>query len=110
MVKESRSRCSNKTPNKFEAMDPNKNDKELGQTMITNEDRIAMTRGCKNFFCDTLQLKNFKEGFETVLRKRPNNNRRYILLLILTFELQVLYILGLWSSYYLYLRKVVNFT
>ena len=110
MVKESRSVRNEGEQLNDESMCRNKGEKRLSQAMITNGGEKTLPRGCKRFFCDTLQLKNFKEGFETVLRKRPNHNRRYILLLIIAFELQVLYILGLWSSYYLYLRKALNFT
>ena len=66
-------------------MDPNKNDKEQGQTMIINEDRKAMTRGLKSFFCDTffhgdksptIEIKQWNREKSTVLRAQKELDKK----------------------------------
>ena len=59
---------------------------------------------------DLIDLKNLKEGFSAVFCKvREHNGRLLLLLLILAFELEMFSAKGIWSSSYLYMRKVLKF-
>ena len=60
----------------------------------------------KTFF----QLDNMKAGFRAVFAKRNYNLRRYILLMVFCFEMEMFINVGEWSSSYLYLRRKLEFT
>ena len=55
-------------------------------------------------------IRNMKEGFVAVFKKRDNNMRTYLILMIFCFEMEQFINVGEWGSSYLYLRRVLGFT
>lgn len=64
----------------------------------------------KGFFREFFNLKNLKEGFSAILKKREGYKRAVILLLVLAFELEIFSLIGKWGSLFLYFRKILDWT
>ena len=56
-----------------------------------------------------LDWENLKSGFAAIFRKRPHGQRRYLLLLIFCFEMEMFINVGDWGNAYLYFRRVLEF-
>lgn len=54
-------------------------------------------------------VSNLKSGFKALFVKRDHNMRRYIILMIICFEMEMFINVGEWSSTYLYLRRQLVF-
>lgn len=54
-------------------------------------------------------IRNLKEGFITVLKKREYSKRTLIILVILAFELEIFALRGQWGNTYLFLRRRLEF-
>ena len=69
------------------------------------EDKKGLREKIRDFF----RIQSIIDGFQAVLQKREYYKRAIIILLIITFELEIFAMNGKWSSLYLYLRRQLNF-
>ena len=70
----------------------------------------AMTKNKNNSCREMFQLNNLRELVTSITKKRSHHKRTIIILLILAFELEIFWLQGVWSSQFLYLRKVLSWT
>ena len=67
------------------------------------------TNSSQNSFKDFFRTAAIKESVRAVLRKREHYKRAIIIMLIVTFELEIFAMNGKWSALYLYLRRKLDF-
>ena len=79
--------------------------KNQGPQSEGEEERKGLREKIRDFF----RIQSIVDGFQAVLKKRDYYKRAIILLLIITFELEIFAMNGKWSSLYLYLRRKLNF-
>ena len=88
-------------------------EKKVEEELKAMEDDSAKqkneSKGCSSFMRDFFRIQNVTDGFKAVLKKRDYYKREIIILLIITFELEIFAMNGKWSSLYLFLRRQLNF-
>ena len=80
--------------------------KELTEQGEGNGQGGSLKDGLKDFF----RIQHVKDGFAAVLKKRDHYKRAIIILLLVSFELEIFALNGKWSSFYLFFRRQLQWT
>ena len=63
-----------------------------------------------NLFKSLFNVKNLRDAWRSLLKKREGHKRLFIILLILAFELEIFLSQGRWSSLFLFFKKHLKWT